>query len=123
MPAGKGAGTRDDPKLLPEDSAQNNSSPLQNILWQTQSEERKDPFIVDSNGGGPGVTAVQPLKRNQHLQRQSRKARVNPSRQGEAGFCSPFFGEHRLRGVVYGPEERAGAGIDYGVARAPYPHG
>ena len=122
MHAGRDAGTRDDPKLLPEDSPPNNSPPLHNSPWQTHSEERKAPFIADIEWGGPGVTAVQPAKRSQHLQRQRQRALLNPERQEEAGFCCPLFGEHRLRGVVRGPQERVIAGIDYGMPAAPYPH-
>ena len=51
-PAAKEAATRDHPKLLPEDSPPNNSPPLHNSPWQTQSQETKAPFIADIKGGG-----------------------------------------------------------------------
>ena len=92
MPAGKGAGARDDPNLLPEGPPQHKSSPLHKTLWQTQSGEGKDSFIVNSSCRGPGVTAVQPVKISQHLQGQSQKALISPQRQEEAGFGSPLFG-------------------------------
>ena len=82
----------------------------------------KSSFYCGHQGRGPGVTAVQPPERNQHLQRQRQKALLNPERQEEAGFCCPLFGEHRLRGPLRGPQERVIAGIDYGMPAAPSPH-
>lgn len=123
MPAGKDAGARDNPRLLPEESSQNNSSPLQNILWKTQSEEGQNHFIGDIDCVGPGVTEVQRVKLSQHLQRWSQKDLLNPQRKEVAGFCSPLFAEHHLQGTVHDPEERAIVGIDYGLALALCPHG
>ena len=81
MCAGKDSGARDDPKLLQHDSSQNDTDLGQNIVRQTQSEERKYPFIVDIKRGSPGVPGVQPVTGHRHLQRQSQKALVNPQRQ------------------------------------------
>lgn len=89
LPARKDAGTRNDPKLNPPSGF----IPKQQLAPSeppvvTQSEERKDHFIVDISWGGSGVTALQLMNTNQHLQQQSHRALRKPGRQKEAGFCS-----------------------------------